>query len=192
NVLNKIKDAVQDSTALISDINQIIGLKEKLDANAFIPFQASDFSPETGKKICSYSDIIDNVIEKLKSRNRADNKNGSLMRTGQKYGYTNYFRLDNRFICALSVLFNTWQGDAGTFFWFSTGSNKKEDGGIDEWIEAIANKFTPHRRCYRHPNAKSGLFLPIFVPFDKVEDEVVDDMAKQIEKIADILNDLSK
>jgi hypothetical protein len=198
-ILEPIKNAVSGNYALSSDINQLIGLKEKIDTNIFIPYDAADFSPEMGKKICSYSELVDRVLDKMGDivdNKSLQGKSGSLMSTGQQFGYTRYFRMNEKFICALHVLFDTWQADAGTFFWFASGSSKIiEDGGggiANDWIERIALEFVPQRRCYPHPDTKFRLrsFLPIFAPIDKYEDEVIDNMAEQLRKIAKHLDEI--
>ena len=82
---------IQDNDQYLSDIDQIIGFCETVDSNSFLPFQSKDFSPSNAKRINSFYDIADKVIDELKKRELADTTN--LNATPQKYGYTRYFKI---------------------------------------------------------------------------------------------------
>ncbi|MDR0865121.1 MAG: hypothetical protein LBO74_09365 [Candidatus Symbiothrix sp.] len=166
---------VQDNEPLLlSDIDQIIGLCETIDNNSFQPYQSEDFAPAIAKKINSYYDLIDKVVDELK----ADTTN--LKATPQKYGYTRYFRMDSMGV-SLNVRFDYWEREADTPFWlFITDA----PNGIS-WMqnESFKAKIKNVAMRYYEPSKTKALYLPIFPLIDKTEDDVVNDIADQIIKI---------
>ena len=178
-ILESIRDGLRQDHdhKLLSDIDQIIGLCETIDAAAFVPYQSEDFSPATAKKICSFYHIVDKVIDELVKRDRADLK--GMRSAGQYCGYTRYFKVDT-FACALHVFFDNWKSESGTFFWL--GFFEISDDGwkqTDEFkakIQDIAGKFSliPFER------ANFGTLLPLRPPLNENEDRVVAEIANQI------------
>ena len=73
-ILHPIRQSLTQSEeqVLLSDITQIIGFCETIDNNSFQPYQGEDFAPSIAKKINSYYDLADKVIDELKKRNLAN------------------------------------------------------------------------------------------------------------------------
>ena len=171
---------VQDNEQiLLSDLDQIIGLCETIDNNSFQPYQSEDFAPSFAKKINSYYDLADKVIDELKKRNLADTTN--LNSTPQKYGYTRYFICDD-FGMSLNVRFDFWERIADTPFWLSI---KDEITGTKNWIQnedfkAFTKTIASKKSIITYENNKRELFIPIFPLLEKTEDIVVNDIADRI------------
>ncbi len=177
--INLIQDNDQ---VLLSDIDQIIGLCETIDNNSFQPFQSEDFSPSIARRINSYYDLADKVIDELKKRGLADTKN--LNATPQKYGYTRYFRL-GALGFSLNVRFDFWERIADTPFWLTV----KDDTTGKYWMQTEQSKSQLKNQVNKlsilsYENNKRELFLPIFPLTEKTEDLVVNDIAHQILNIA--------
>lgn len=179
---------VQDSEQLLlSDIDQIIGLCETIDNNSFLPYLSEDFAPAIAKKINSYYDLADKVIDELKKRKLADTAN--LNATPQKYGYTRYFKIYNMGI-SLNVRFDFWERVADTPFWLSI----KDDITGKYWVQnesvkvELKNLATKNSTIYYETNRRE-LYLPIFPLIGKTEDLVVDDIADKIIKMTSELNE---
>ncbi len=168
----------ENEQILLSDLDQIIGLCDTIDNNSFQPFQSEDFSPSFAKRINSYYDLTDKVVDELKKRNLADTTN--LNSTPQKYGYTRYFKLETLGI-SLNVRFDIWERIADTPFWLSI----KDDTTGKFWIQNESFKFKTKTIVSKfsittYENNKKELFIPIFPLLDKTEDIVINDIVNQI------------
>lgn len=172
---------VQDNEQLlISDIDQIIGLCDTIDSNAFLPIQSDDLSPKYAKRINSYYDLVDKVVDELKKRGLAETSR--LNATPQRYGYTRYFRI-SKFGVALNLNFDLWAKYADTPFWI----NIKDDLVSDKTKWIMTEQLRRHCRTVAtklniavcETNSREKLFelTPLT---DKTEDVVVDDLANQI------------
>jgi len=73
-VLNQVRQfLVQDNEqSLVSDIDQIRGLVEIIDSQAFLPIQDKELSPSYARRISSFYDLIDHVVSELKIREIID------------------------------------------------------------------------------------------------------------------------
>jgi len=173
--INLVQDNEQ---VLLSDIDQIIGLCETIDNNAFQPYQSEDFSPSIARKINSYYDLADKVINELKKRGLADTTN--MNATPQKYGYTRYFKSGTLGI-SLNVRFDFWERIADTPFWLSV----KDDTMGKYWVQTEQFKSQTKNLASKlsilsYENTKRELFLPIFPLTDQTEDIVINDITNQI------------
>lgn len=177
--INLIQDNDQ---VLLSDIDQIIGLCETIDNNSFQPYQSEDFSPSIARKINSYYELTDKIIDELKKRGLADTT--GLNATPQKYGYTRYFRFGTLGI-SLNVRFDLWERIADTPFWLcikdaTIGNNWVQTEQFKSHTRNLANKFS----LLAYENNKRELLLPVFPVTNKTEDIVINDITDQIIKMA--------
>ena len=176
---------VQDNEQiLLSDLDQIIGLCETIDNNSFQPYQSEDFAPSFAKKINSYYDLADKVIDELKKRDLADTTN--LNATPQKYGYTRYFKIEN-FGFSLNVRFDMWERIADTPFWLSIKDGTGKTWVQNETFKALTKNIVSKKSILTFENNKRELFIPIFPLLDKTEDIVVNDIT---DKIIELKNEL--
>jgi hypothetical protein len=176
---------VQDNEQiLLSDLDQIIGLCETIDNNSFQPYQSEDFAPSFAKKINSYYDLADKVIDELKKRDLADTTN--LNATPQKYGYTRYFKIEN-FGFSLNVRFDMWERIADTPFWLSIKDGTGQTWVQNETFKALTKNIVSKKSILTFENNKRELFIPIFPLLDKTEDIVVNDIT---DKIIELKNQL--
>jgi len=179
--------AQTDEQVSLSDITQIIGFCETIDNNSFQPYQDEDFAPSIAKKINSYYDIADKVVDELKKRDLADTTD--LKATPQKYGYTRYFKMQATIGCSLNVRFDFWEKFADTPFWLclkddiSDGRNWTQTEPFKEKTKTAVAKAA----VIPYENNKRELFVPIYPLTDKTEDIVIEDMANQIVKLTDEL-----
>jgi len=81
----------QNNQNYLADVNQLLGLCEKMDSDAFLPLRPSELSQEIGKRISQFADIIDEAMLLLKSRNKdISTKNLTVGTSRTLYG--RYFR----------------------------------------------------------------------------------------------------
>ncbi|KAA6301929.1 MAG: hypothetical protein EZS26_001932 [Candidatus Ordinivivax streblomastigis] len=172
--------------ALLSDINQVIGLCETIDNNSFQPYQNEDFAPCMAKKVNSFYDLIDQIVDELKKQDKANTTN--LRSASQKYTYTRYFKIGSLGL-SLNVRFDLWERIADTPFWLSIrddttdGANWKQTANFRKEIRNVAsyNAIIPYES-----NSKE-LFLPLFPLLEQTEDLVVNDLASRIIKLTEEL-----
>lgn len=188
-VLGSIRiQLVQDSEhVLLSDIDQIIGLCELIDSNAFLPYQSEDFAPAIAKKINSYYDLTDKVVDELKKRGLADTAN--LNATPQKYGYTRYFKIFD-FGLALNVRFDFWEKVADTPFWLCIKDDTSGKGWIqNEYCKTLIKSFAVTNSLVFYETPKRELHTALFPLLNQTEDCLVNDFAAQIVAIVSHLNE---
>jgi len=178
---------IQDNDKYLSDIDQIIGFCETVDSNAFMPFQRKDFSPSNAKRINSFYDIADKVLDELKKRKLANTT--GLQATPQKYGYTRYFRIGTMPI-SLNVRFDFWEKIADTPFWLCfrddiNGKNWIHTDYFKKVTKNIASKFS----VITYENNRKDLFLAVFPVVEQTEDVVVRNIADEIIKLYNELNE---
>lgn len=183
-ILQPIRQSLEESDEqmLLSDINQIIGFCETIDNNSFLPYQNEDFAPSIAKRINSYYDLVDKVIDELTKRGEADTT--YLKGYPQRYGYTRYFKIGTIGL-SLSVRFDFWEKIADVPFWLylcddtTNNSNWKQT----DPFRAKVKKTIVKDFVISYENNKRELFVPIYPLVDKTEDIVIGRMADQIVKL---------
>lgn len=186
-ILDTIKHNLMQGNelSLLSDIDQIIGLCEIIDSTSFQPYQDEDFAPSIARKINSYYNLADKVVDELKKNNLVDT--AGLNAQGQRYGYTRYFKAE-LIALALEVRFDYWEKDVNTPFWLCLREIQTTDG---KWTQT--ERFKNEIRNVVAKNSftlyedKGILFVPIIPLLEKTEDVVIKDIADKIETI---INDL--
>ena len=180
-LLNTIKDALiaANERNLVSDIDQIIGFCQVVDDSALLPMRDIDLSPSTPKKINSYNDILDKVVDKLVSEVQLSLT--GYRATGHKYGYTRYASIGN-FGIMLEVNLKFWETIADTPFWFSVKSSGNpwiQPNDLQTMLHAVSAK----TNTGIHSTAGGILYFSLFPPLNTVEDVVINNLSSQIAKI---------
>jgi hypothetical protein len=166
---------------LISDVDQIIGFCDTIDSNAFLPLQSDDLSPKYAKRIKSYYDLIDKVVDELKKRGFADTI--GLKMTAQRFGYTGYLHI-KQFGVSLNLDFDSWAESADTPFWLGVQhitSDKK--WAMTNELRKECKKTAPQLGYIIDETDNEEIFFALFPPFDKTEDTVISSLADQIIKL---------
>ena len=175
----KIELSQENNQTLISDIDQIIGFCETIDNNSFQPIIDSDLSPNIPKKINSYYDITDKVVDEIKNRIEVASTKG-LKKTPQKYGYHRYFSIQN-FGLGLGLKMELWSEYADTPFWISIAETKK-DWKSTEKFKRNCEKIAFNLK-HKFVEINSEIFFSLKPKLNKTEDIVINDLADQIELI---------
>lgn len=166
---------------LISDIDQIIGLCNTIDSNAFLPLQSDDLSPKYAKRINSYYDLLDKVVDELKKREIADTK--GLNATPQRYGYTRYFKT-KKFGIALNIKFDYWASCADTPFWINFKELTSDKGwSMTNELRRECKTVSSQLSFTTYETNSREIFFALFPTLDKTEDIVINDLADQIIKL---------
>ena len=169
---------------LVSDIDQLIGFCEIIDNYSFLPIIDKDLSPSIPKKINSYCDLLDKVIDKLKSD---DNVNtDGLKATGQKYGYNRYVNVGDYGV-SLEINFKMWEMVSDTPFWFTVLSYRKGPWRQSSELKNKLKEISLKTKLKLFQNISENLSFALFPILNHVEDRVIEDI---VEKINIIMEEL--
>ena len=137
-------DALASDDGVKSDIRQLRGLAHEQDAQVFLPIHAEDMSPDHGRRVRWYNQLVDDAVDSRGVPEKWMNIEG-LAATAQRYGYGRYLRfsgVDGDFW--FGVNHERWAGSGDTPLWLRvldrTGVNMDEIGRElkvrvqDEWI----------------------------------------------------------
>lgn len=167
---------VQNSeNTLVSDIDQIIGFCQIIDSNTFLPIQDSDLSPSVARRMSSYYALLDKVVDKLKAKIGISTK--GLKATGQRFGYTRYFKVDD-YTISLELHLLLWQNVADTPFWLTVKENWKPQS-VD-FINKL-KRISLETNIDLHRNSEGDTFCFALKPkTDEVEKIVIEDLVEKI------------
>lgn len=185
---NTVLDAIRQSLAqngesmLVSDIDQIIGFCQIIDSNRFLPIQDSDLSPSVARRISSYYALLDKVVDKLKVK--IDISTKRLNATGQRFGYTRYFKVKD-YSFSLELHFLLWQNIADTPFWLTVKEDWKPQS-VD-FINKL-KRISLETNIDLHRNNENDSFCFALKPeTDEIEGIVIEGL---VEKIIGIIKGL--
>ena len=190
-ILNSLKAKIEETKniTLLSDLNQIIGLCNKIDQNSFQPITDDDLSPRIPKCINSYFEIVDKVVDTLKSRNSEISTVG-LLKTPQRYGYHRYFRTKELGM-TLGLKLDLWEKFSDTPFWL--GIDNKSDMNIEKIIHNIPSLYNLTMVPFTDG---SGVFLNLKPKLYETEDIVIKNLADKtqtiISEVTNFLNSQSQ
>jgi len=186
-ILETIKTALLNNNemALVSDVDQIIGFCEIIDNNTFPPIMDYDLSPAIAKRINSYCDLLDKIVDKLKVSENADTT--GLKSTGQKYGYTRYFKIGEYGI-SVELNMKMWELFADTPFWITvhipSAERWEQPENLKNALKNVSQKL--NIRLFKNITNKNVCFS-IVPKIGEVEEKVIEGFENIIKNI---LNEL--
>lgn len=186
NINELIKNTLQQAREeqLVSDINQIIGFCNIIDKNSFLPITEEDISPAIPKKILSYCDLIDKVIDKLGTTISTQ----GLKATGQRHGYTRYAKAENLGI-GLEVNYVSWAENHDTpFYLYLSEINDNKGWDNSEKIVAIANKIKT-QTTYKYFISYDKVCIPLYPLLNDFENKVIECLTNDIKTIVNFFNE---
>jgi len=178
-ILNAVKSrlAQENNQELLSDINQLIGYCDTIDNESFLPILSEDLSPKIARRINSYYDLIDKVVDELKKRGKASTV--GLTGASQRYGYTRYCKINNYGV-AINLKFNIWAQEADTPFWISVDDNISKSWSMSKELKFKMKKLASRLGVQMHEDSYQDLYFALTPLTGETEDTVVDDLVQQI------------
>ena len=162
-----------------SDINQLRGLCERIDNEAFLPINSKDLSPEIPRRILSYQTIISKTIDRLVNELGFSIKN--YKKTPQWYGLSRF--VDKKpFTMALEVNLEYWSKYADTPIWLELSHDWTWDRTTD--LCKLKNRIEK-KYSIGDFNTKGRLYYPVYLKTGDTEDMVINSI---FEFIKDIYN----
>ena len=179
-LLNHLKNTLNDNNEklLVSDVDQLIGFCEIIDNSSFLPINEMDLSPSIAKRINSYYDLCDKVLDKLSTIYSVDTS--GLRATAFRNGYVRYFVINN-FGMGFSLNMKFWEKYYDTPFWYFIKEGWNEQNvEFKKKLSQIAIKLK--LRTIEYENI---LYFAIFPDIDEVEEVLLN-------KITDIIQNIIK
>ncbi len=114
--------------AAMRDIEQLHGLTERMDSDAFLPIHSDELAQEFPRRVLNLNDLVDAATERVIANGCADSS--GLRATPQRYGYGRYFRLHGVVV---------WFGiDMSSWAWVDVGHTPLWLGPTDSsWWDPI-------------------------------------------------------
>lgn len=159
-----------------SDVRQLLGLSDKMDAEAFLPLTTEELSSNLGRRVGDFCDLSLHVVETLSGPQFSTK---GLRSSGGNGWSGRYFRI-NGFGCLL--MFNSW-------LWC-------EHGGTPLWLQVCGSNFKPSASAKAQLKAARVPFydedgncqIPIRLPKATERDGVIASMMQQIGLVAAALS----
>ena len=163
------------------DIQQLRGLAEQMDEDAFLPLRPEELGPEFPRRLINLEKLVDDVIERLGQKElAADTSKSQSHTTYGRYlklsGAGAWFGLDR----------NKWIKVRDTPLWLYF--NKEWEGltsfgKIRDNLRPLGLKTPPELF-----EADNELVVPIYLPVNVEEDAVRDAVVERIEEIGNLIN----
>ncbi len=164
--------ALAGDNAVGNDIQQLRGLTQKQDTQAFLPVHSEELSPYLGRRIVWYSQLADHVVG---SRGVPEGWMDIHRRqaTSQRYGYGRYFR------------FTGVEGD----LWFGVNHERWATGGDTPlWLRVADETQVNFDEIGKELNVRiEDRWIPIHLKLGVEYLEVLDDVVSQLKAIAKIV-----
>ena len=169
------------------EIQQLGGLAEQMDADAFLPLRPEELGPEFPRRLTNLRKLVDDVIECLEQKKLAE-RSGRL--SNIQTGYGRYLILSRSSAGTWFGLdYNKWAKIRDTPLWLYLYDGNDGWEGVKPLSE-IRNNLKPlglmtPPELFEEDNK---LVIPIYLPVGVEEDAVRDTVVARIEKIASLIN----
>lgn len=174
-LLSALSAAAQDAgdRAARSDLDQLNGLCERMDGEAFVPLAVEDLTGSVAVRLLQYSDLITRSVDRLVSSGLATTKTsqGSGLYTSAAAGWWGrYFALAD-VICLLRFAAAPWARDRATPIWLQVGFRGQP--AVPALLKALAPLQAQRNRVFpRSDFVDVAIDLPTGVEVDAVVDRI--------------------
>ena len=166
-----------------ADLQQLAGLCDRMDSEAFLPIRSEELSPLVGRRIVQYCALIDDVVAQL-VRNGVANTRG-LRTTGTPGRWGRYLRLRGNG-CLFYFFAHAWADYRETPLWlWIKDHNWQTTRELATALLPLERHVPP--RLVTDPEGQ--LLVPLFLPTSAERDAVISNLADQIRTVAELLPD---
>lgn len=182
-IIDRLKDvAMSNDTDFMSDLSQLEGYCNKMDSDAFIPFSADDLSAKAAIKEERYYEVIDEVVELLKSEtsyNCSKGGNSNAYRTGYSARV-----IVNNYNLELLYDRNMWKNPetVETPFWVAISDENRKQ------TERILNKVKAFPERKWDDSVWNWTYLALEAPQKLTKAEVCEELKTQILNYIDCID----
>ena len=164
-----------------ADLQQLAGLCDRMDSDAFLPIRPEELSPLVGKRVVQYCSIVDEVVAKLVRNSVGDNK--GLRATTGPGRYGRFLRLRGNG-CVFYFFAQGWANYRETPLWLWVRDHNWRTTGEMSTALLPLEREVPSRLV---TDSEGELLIPLFLLTGAERDDVVSDLVTQITSVAEIL-----
>jgi len=185
-LLNVMRAAVEAEGDLItlSDIEQLFGLCERMDSEAFLPLRSEELSSGIGKRLTQYPDLIDRVTETLAAEGLISLK--GLKATPIRDGYGRYMVMHG-FGCMLQFNTRLWGRYRETPIWLNVMDTGGKHWSYSERIRERLIRLEAEEPSRLVLEDGKWTFIPLYMPVNEEKDGVVESLVGQMKEIIGLL-----
>lgn len=167
-----------------SDVQQLQGLCERMDSEAFLPLRSDELTSNIGTRIVQYCEIVDEVVNKGKAAGIVSTD--GLRPTRGPGFYGRYLALHGH-VCNLQFNATLWGSLRATPLWL--GIHELKDKPWSKDALASLEREQPSRLL---SDRRGHLAVPINLPTGAEKQEVVSAVFKQMKEVGELLLDYSQ
>ena len=124
--------ALAGDASVQADIQQLRGLAQRQDAESFSPIHSEDLSPNFGRRVIGYNQLVDDVVDSRGVQEQWMDID-ALRATPQRYGYGRYFRFSGvSGSCWFGINHERWARSGDTPLWLLLSIGSSIPISIDE------------------------------------------------------------
>jgi len=173
-----------------ADVQQLRGLCDRMDSEAFLPFSSEDFAALIGRRIPQYYQLIEDLATQLVSKGIADGK-GKWRQPIPPVEWGRYIIL-HQIGCLILLSLPAWAKYRDTPLWLMIQQWGREGKPPEpQWFEKIRNALQPLEREGRlitDPRDTQRAFqVPLFLPTGVERDAVLSALVEQVRQVAELL-----
>lgn len=186
-VLDTVETAVRESTEdrkhqVLSDLQQLRGLCERLKAEGFHPIQPDELGPDVARRMIHLRNLVEELREIL-----LDDSGSSWEVTSNMRRRTTVYRFKGEFhgtTFFIGILYNQWKGFEDSPLWV------KFRDEMPTRREKIRSFLRPETTVFNHPHKQRDLLTPLELKIGASRDEVVNHLKDQLSTISESLSSL--
>ena len=164
----------------VSDIRQLQGLCDTMDAAAFLPLRSEELTGDTGTRIAQYCQLVDDITETLVHEQIASVK--GFKATGARGAYLRYMRVCE-FVCCVTFDPALWGDFRSTPIWFlAWDTGGKPAVRARERLARLEMEDPP-----RLILIGDHVAIPLYLPCGVERDQVLAAVLAQVREIARLL-----
>jgi hypothetical protein len=184
-VLEALHAGLQQASevSLASDILQLRGLADRMDADAFLPLASEELTSNLGRRIVQFCDLVNYAVQKLVAEKLADTK-GYSASSGKPGRWGRYFRMHEA-CCLLYFSPEGWAKHGEPIWLAAYDSDEKPSAAVNEALRPLATESPPRLFI-----SQWGAYVPVRLPTGVERDKVLDAMLTQLRRVADLLREV--
>lgn len=182
--------SLSGETYTLSDLQQLSGLCNRMEEDAFIPITPEEFSPAIAKRNMDLPDLIEDVINLGISKGTINIKTekGTLMPKSGRYHYGRYCVIRN-YMSTLTFDNEKWYKLCNTPLWLNVYGRKWGSPEERLWAQNALEKLEFENPPRLFKSEGEPAYVPLKIKFGTEKNEVVESLYNEIMEIMDILDE---
>jgi hypothetical protein len=154
-----------------------------MDTDAFLPLHPVDMSPEIPRLIIQLSQLVDDVVEKIREAGVADTEH---LRHGRSAtNYSRYIRLAKSVCASLRIDYKQWASKGQTPLWLVLAGTDWGGANLNKCVDCLNKCKSANQPWFFVENKK--VRIPILLPLGVEREHVMEAAVKALTDIAALL-----